>query len=598
MLCPAMKNDTSQFPDLKNTWFMPLRLVVFLVVFGSILVGLRSRLELYGPLFAYSIITLAFLITMMSRRGGFVSPVRRALIMIQLLTEIYMESVIVYYSGYLASPFGGLFLLTIVSASLAYRLTGTLATATVASIAYVGAIWIGVGADLSYALNIGVMSELYITDDELFFTVFIHLCSFFLAAFISGYLADRIKAKDKELRDASEHLRRVRVETDDILRHLHSGLVTVDNHGRIVYFNEAAEKITGFSEWRIKGKNLIEVFGERMPEFTEKILAALKSSQYDIRSEISIYKEDDSILPLGMSTSILGDDKSGVRGVVAVFQDLTHAKEIEERIRRADRLAAVGELAAGIAHEIRNPLAAISGSVEVLRGELEFFGENERLMSLIIKESGRLNNILCEFLDYARVTRPSFSRVEINHLILEVFEIVRHNPCFHDRITLDHSSLSTTVYISGDENMFKQFMLNLVANAVEALTASKGNIEVTVESGDELRPDRDVSAFEWVKITVADNGPGLSDEQVERVFEPFFSTKKDGTGLGLPIVRRVVENLGGKIEFQANVPNGAKFVVYLRRYIDGLPSKPDSTPENGTQIRDEAILEGLHQRAR
>ena len=576
MLPTAMKYRQSYSIDLRNTWFMPLRLVVFLVVFGSIILSSRSNLDLYQPLFVYSMITLLFLISMLLRGHRPVMFLLRPLILLQLLSELLIESIIVYHSGYLSSPFSGLFVLTIVSAALAYRLPGTLFMATFASAAYSAAIWMGTGAAVSEAFSLEVMKSLYLTNDDLFFTVFIHICIFYLASFISGYLADRIRAKDRELMSASESLKQARLETDEILKHLHSGLITVDNYGKIVYFNHAAEKITGLHESEIKGRNCLEVFEKRMPQFAEKILAVLKSSQHDARCEITIIDENNNELPIGLSTSMLGDDRFGVRGVVAIFQDLTSAKEVEERMRRADRLAAVGELAAGIAHEIRNPLAAISGSVEVLKNEMECEGENQRLMNLILKESARLSNILGEFLNYTRVNRPNFAKIEINHLILDVFDIVRHHESYNKKIELEHNPAKTTDYVSGDEEMFKQFMLNLMVNAVEAIRGDRGRVSVSIDSGDESSQSEELTDFEWVRITVADSGIGFTAEQEQRLFEPFFSTKKAGTGLGLSIVKRIVDNLGGRIEVESNPHTGTVFTVYLRRYIEGLPINGDN----------------------
>ena len=557
--------------ELYPTWFMPLRLVIFLVVFGCIVISLRSHLELYAPFFVYSVITLLFLVSALLKRRRFFAEISKSLILGQFLTELSLESVMVFYSGSLSSPFSALFVLTIVSAALTYRLVGTLLVATFASVAYSVAIRIGTGALVSNAFSLDVLKSLYLTNDDLFYTVFMHVCSFYLAAFMSGYLAERIRAKDRELRTASEKLMRAHLETDEILKHLHSGLITIDNFGKIVYFNRAAEKITGLRESDIKGRSCLEVFQARMPQFAEKILAVLKSSQRDIRNEIVVVGPDNTELPIGISTSILGNDRTGVRGVVAVFQDLTNAKKIEERMRRADRLAAVGELAAGIAHEIRNPLAAISGSVEVLKSDMTCEGEDRRLMNLILKESARLNNILSEFLDYARVKRPTFAKVEINHLILDVFDIVRHHSSYHESIDLEHISANTTEYIFGDEEMFKQFLLNLLVNSVEAIGTDKGKVTVEIKAIDKLKSSNEPSSFEWVKLVVSDTGAGFPDAGKEKIFDPFFSTKRDGTGLGLPIVRRIVHNFGGRIEVESSPHRGAEVTVYLKRYIEGLP---------------------------
>ena len=217
-------------------------------------------------------------------------------------------------------------------------------------------------------------------------------------------------------------LRRARLETDDILRHLNSGLLTVDARGNIIYFNRAAERILGYHEEDVKGMLCDEVFAERMPCLAQCLRDGLIAGLEHPRKELEITNLRGQKLPLGLSTSILREEDREMRGIIAIFSDLTEAKQLEAKVRTADRLAAVGELSASIAHEIRNPLAAISGSVEVLKREQQVSHENNRLMTLIVKESDRLTNILNEFLSYARIDRPAYNKVEICHLISEVLE--------------------------------------------------------------------------------------------------------------------------------------------------------------------------------
>jgi len=172
---------------------------------------------------------------------------------------------------------------------------------------------------------------------------------------------------------------------------LNSGLLTVDPDGKIIFFNRASEQILDFHEHEVRGCDYREVFASRMPEFVDNLNGVLQSKKHARRGEAKIRRRDDTIIHIGISTSLLVDELNCVRGVIAIFSDLTDTKLLEEKIRQADRMAAVGELSAAIAHEIRNPLAAISGSVEVLESELSLTGENGRLLELIVKESNRLN---------------------------------------------------------------------------------------------------------------------------------------------------------------------------------------------------------------
>ncbi|MEJ2170603.1 MAG: ATP-binding protein, partial [Desulfobacterales bacterium] len=536
---------------------------IFLIIVGVVLLTQQTRSDVYLPFFSYSIFTLIFLLALAIRLPARLPHLCKFLIMFQIISEVAVEAIVIKVTGDISSPFTALFLLTIVSAALAYQLPGTLLTSTFASLAYGTVILIGGGAKLPKTWDLDFLKSIYSFNDEVFYTLFLYICIFYLVAFVAGYLSQKIKSKERELRAASESLARVQLETDEILKHLHSGLITIDHFGRIIYFNEAAEKITGFIERKIKGKNCLEVFAERMPQFSEKILTVLKSTQHEHRGEITIIDEGGDEIPIGISTSVLEDDVRGVRGVIAIFQNLTDAKKLEEKMRHADRLAAVGELSASIAHEIRNPLASISGSVEILAQELKPEGDNQRLMDLIIKEAGRLSNILNDFLVYARVKQPSFGKVEINRLVSDVVELAQKHPAYKDSIKLKMESDDTTVYVSGDEEQIKQILINLVVNAMESVHTQNGSVEVQIQGNVPSRSDQ-------ISISISDNGHGMTREVKEKIFTPFFSTKKEGTGLGLAIVKRLVDNMGGKIWVETSPHGGTTFKIALIKYFKGM----------------------------
>jgi two-component system sensor histidine kinase PilS (NtrC family) len=253
-----------------------------------------------------------------------------------------------------------------------------------------------------------------------------------------------------------------------------------------------------------------------------------------------------------------------------VFQDITEVMKLEERMRMADRLAAVGELSAGIAHEIRNPLASISGSVEVLKDELSLSEENQKLFDLIIKESDRLNQILTDFLEYARIGPALLSKVEMVHLIDEVIQIVQKHPSCRPNISITKSLSSEILHVLGEENQIKQILLNLMVNALEAMEDRGGVIQITDQSLNQMDQfyfgDEEVEESDWIPIALIDQGKGMNEEQKEKIFSPFYSTKKRGTGLGLAIVQRLVNNLGGRIEFRSQMDEGTVFVIFLQKY--------------------------------
>ncbi len=540
-------------------WFLPLRLITFVILFAVVVFWIDYPGFLHLPLILYSVFTLGFTLLLAFDRRQKLRMMSASVIALQFLLEIVIESGIIFTTGNINSPFSALFLLTIVSAALAYRLVGTLVVASLVSLAYTFIIWLHSGEAGEPVFFPDALKNIVSAQDTVFYSIFLHLLIFYLIAFISGYLAERLEARDRQLADTSRALKQAQLETDDILRHLNSGLLTVDANGRIIFFNPAAERILGYREEEVKGMRCDEVFAERMPDLASDLLDGLRRVASHPRREIDVRTVEQQLIPLGLSTSILTDEGGGLRGVIAIFSDLTDAKRMESKVRAADRLAAVGELSASIAHEIRNPLAAISGSVEVLNNELRLQGENARLMQLIVKESHRLSRILSEFLQYARIDRPAYNKVELCHLINDVLQILHHHSSFHRDIRLNFESDDSIAYVVGDEDLIKQLLLNLAVNALEALE----------EKGDELTFRLVVDPVgRIVELYIQDNGPGIAGEHRKQVYQPFFSTKKQGTGLGLAIVHRICSAMKVDISFDSQLDHGTTFRLEFSTYTD------------------------------
>ena len=551
---------------LKVPWLLLSRLFVFLLLLGIVVFFLKVPDLLFVPFLIYGLLTLISLLIILLDLKRTYQLLFNFIIALHILLEIIVEAGIVYHTGQVNSPFAVLFILTIISTSLVYHLAGSVIVASLSILSYAFTIWSQEG----FGFSSFSLKTFYYASDATFYKVFLYVCAFYLVAFIGGYLSQRLKIKGEELWSASLELDRIKMDTDDILRHVKSGLITVDSLGRIIYFNRAAEEILGYKEQEVKGKNYEDVFKKKIPPLVEKFYQALRFNQVDARGMLYITGSNNKRVPIGISTSILGDKQGGIRGVIAIFQDITEALKLEERIRTADRLAAVGELSAGITHEIRNPLASISGSVEVLKEELCLSGENQKLMELIIKESGRLNKILTEFLQYAKIAPPVFTKVELTHLVDEVIEIVKKHPVFGEKISIKKSITSDTLYVSGEENQIKQILLNLLVNAIESMEEKPGEIQITSQSLNQIDQyyfnGEEPEDSDWVPIAIIDQGKGMTEEQKEKIFSPFYSTRKNGTGLGLAIVQRLVNNLHGRIEFRSQLGKGSVFVVYLQKY--------------------------------
>lgn len=573
MTRPLSMDATGKYSGIRSSWLIPLRLVAFSLICGVSIVWLGYPSFIQKLFLIYSITTLVSFCWLLLAKSSKAHTIFGVLIALHFLSEIICEAGITYSTGVYNSPFTVLFLLTIVSAALVYRLAGTLITASVVSAVYSGVVW----ANASGVIKDGPLAFSRVggtlpVDTFLFYATFLYVLIFFLVAFIAGYLAEKLQSKDQELHSASVELKKMKLETGDILRHLNSGLLTMTGNGEVVFFNRAAEMILEVREEEVSGHNCREVFVGRLSVLADHLMSVLESQEWISRSELEVANSEGKIIPVGISTSVLFDENREARGVIAIFQDITESKLVEERIRYADRMAAIGELSASIAHEIRNPLASISGSVEVLKNDLTLEGDNEKLMSLIIKESLRLNKILSDFLVYARVGRTQLKKVELNRVVSDAIDVARRHPAFKSGTKIELHSENNVVYVSGDEDQLKQLILNLIVNACESMTKESGLIRF------EVTTVRDIRLEDRVCLTIRDNGHGIPPEKLSKIFIPFYSTKKEGTGLGLAIVSRLMEAHNGRVEVSSKVGVGSEFRLYFNGIAQELISAKIAPP--------------------
>jgi len=286
---------------------------------------------------------------------------------------------------------------------------------------------------------------------------------------------------------------------------------------------------------------------------------ALEEAVIYERKELTITSQGGKSIPLGISTTLLGVGDGQRSGVIAVFQDLTDAKELEQKARQADRLAVLGQLSAAIAHEIRNPLATISGSVELLRDTPELSGEERKLLELVTRESERLNRIITDFLLYARIRPAEKAEVELSRTIDETLMLIRNHHDYHDGIEIVNETGDEQLCVWADGDQVKQIFLNIAINALQAMTQG-GRLTVGLKKKGVERQDQDEK---MVHVFFQDTGTGIPPDELGDVFEPFYSSKKDGTGLGLSIAQRIVENNGGTLTVESEPGKGTTFTVSL-----------------------------------
>jgi len=368
---------------------------------------------------------------------------------------------------------------------------------------------------------------------------------------------------------ARVQLARSRHDTDAVVESLSGGLLSIDTQGTVKRCNPAAERILGLTRGDLRGRTLAEVFQPRAPLLYERLERSLREGTPIHRFELQIARPDAPPCPIGLSTSLMRGWRDEIIGLLATFQDLSEVRRMQERVRRADRLAAVGQLAASIAHEIRNPLAAIANSVDMLREELVVEGEQRRLMDLVVKESERLNRILDDFLEYAS-SRPLDAKVvPVRDSVEEVVTLLRNHPDVDAALHIELQPVSAVPFLACiDEELMKQVYVNLAVNAFEAM-GHKGVLQIRIERTLDNGPDAAESPY--VQLFFRDTGPGIEPGHEADIFEPFHTTKPQGTGLGLSIAAKIVESHGGRLEAVNHPAGGAEFVIELPE-VTGAPA--------------------------
>ena len=375
-----------------------------------------------------------------------------------------------------------------------------------------------------------------------------------VVGYIAGELAGDFERRRRAIIAGQAEVDHLNRETRGILDNMGSGVLTMNRVGSIERMNPAAERILGLRADQVLGRPVSETLAARMPIFVAQLMDCVEKGRVADRWELHVDRGDGERVPLGVSVHPV-EDHEGIRtGAVAVFQDLTSVVRLREKMRANDRLAAMGELSASIAHEIRNPLASIRGSVELLEGELELDGENARLFDLIRRESARLNRLVEDFLEYARLRPLQPRNVPLNKIIEDLARMVRSRDDLDDRARLETVLPEQEIIVHVDEELMLQVFLNLGLNAFDAMEKA-GTLTISVALG--TGPSAEAI------VRFLDDGPGIADDDLDQIFDPFFTTKAHGTGLGLPLANRVVLNHDGQLAVRNVDGAGAEFAVHL-----------------------------------
>jgi two-component system sensor histidine kinase PilS (NtrC family) len=534
------------------------------LVLSAVSLGVTLGLEAAGENFTtaewrglYATIAFAFLATIVYGvvLNRVVHPRRFAAL--NVVTDIAIVTALVQFSGGHDSVFPFLYVLVAAYGAFLFEFRGAMGTAALAIAAYGAVLFAGhLGWIPSLAIGPPKPAALLLT------TWVVNGGAVAIVAILANLLTLELRRTGEALDRRTTDLQRLQSLYQSTVKSLMSGLLTTDQAGRVTSFNPEAERITGRSGRDTIGRDVEEI----IPGIRELAISATQEGgRENSRARMPYRNEHAEGLYLGLAAYILKDASGAAFGFVVIFQDVTAVVEMERDLRRSERLAAVGELSASIAHEIRNPLAAISGSIQILRnlvGREEAEREPRILMEIVIRETDRLNRLITDFLQYAK---PGPLKLEPVIVAEAVEDVLKMFASVRPGNVAVYVEIEEGLRVVADASQLRQVLWNLVLNAAQAM-AEGGGLRVSAGALPDEMPQEsgNVGRNEttgrkktgWAEIAISDRGAGVPSDVLERIFDPFFTTKERGSGLGLATVHRIVEDHGGSVRLESTVGEG------------------------------------------
>ncbi len=543
--------------------------VLFLTGFVVLLLVFQERLGITAPIKP---------LCMVIGIGFFMSLVYAVLFRFLTLTEnaslqvagdLLLVGGILFTTGGIDSPISFLFLFVIIASSVTLPRAAAYLAASGAIIIY------GVLVDLEYFEIITPVylfpeSKVSFASGYVFYVIFLNIVSYYTVAYLSSFLSHRLRMVKEELVRASINLEEQRAFNRNIVQNMGNGLITINPEGKITSINPAAIALTGYSI----EESLENPIGRLIPLVELKnLFSGVRILDLPKQIEGEYQRKDGRIIFIRIKISHLAD--LNVPGYILVFEDLTEVKEMQEKVLRTEQLAAVGRFSAGLAHEIRNPLTSLSGSIQVLARGLKLEDSYKKLMEIVMKETDRLNTILSDFLNYTQPKKNDNIIIDLTQLIQDVITLLKNKEDLSSKKSIVFKRTTDHLTINGDEEQIKQVVWNLCINALEAM--SEGTLTLSLREVVSFQSGEFQADHSGMVIEFQDEGCGIASDQINNIYDPFYSSKKDGVGLGLATVYKIVNRNGGVMDVKSTLGKGTLFTVFLP---DQESVKPVSLPSH------------------
>jgi two-component system sensor histidine kinase PilS (NtrC family) len=508
LLCRTMQTRSGTAVDLSSTY---LYIIFFIALVESLIVGIVLSTS-FKPTARFSFFLLS--------------------------ADLVLISAIVSLSGGGSSAFAFLFIAAILSASILLSFNWSILIATISSGLFVLIVVVEHTGIITPASPFRAMGS-PMTSDVIWAYSGMKILAFYLTAFLSGYLSNRIGALQ-----SIQH---------NILNSFSSGFISADRDYKVTFFNSAAGELLRRSRSECIGRDVSTIFsGDGSNPLKEAVVDAKECQG----KEIMVSRGDGKQIPIGITASPLRDSSGKPMGAVASFVDLTEMKRMEEELRRADRLAAIGEMSASLAHEIRNPVAAIRGSVQEMSENLDLAGIDKKLMNIVIKESDQLSRIISSFLKFVNTNTVEKAPFVVCEVVAEAVKTVQEHNALNGTVRFETECPKSAGVMLGERIRIKEVLVNLMQNAVDSMP-----------DGGFLRiwSNKTEDSDKQVCIHIRDTGVGISKSEVGKIFDPFYTTKPQGIGLGMAIAHKVIAGHGGSIDVETAVGEGTTITIELPR---------------------------------